>query len=162
VFPSQPLFTVEDEGSYLLEIAVPESLLPRIRTGMPVRVSMDGVSGSSTLPIREIVPTADPVSRTFIAKISLSAKGLRSGMFGRAELPVGGTVETLLVAKSAVLERGALTSVWVVDRDRVARLRLVKVGRTVGDRVEILSGLTPGERVVTAGTGKVSEGARVE
>jgi RND family efflux transporter MFP subunit len=162
VFPSQPLFTVEDEGSYFLEIAVPESLLLKVKPGMPVRVSLDAVSGSSSLPIGEIVPAADPVSRTFIAKIPLSAKGLRSGMFGRAEFPVGGTAPALLVAKDAVVERGALTSVWVVDKDKVARMRLVKVGKTVGDRVEIISGLSSGERVVTAGAGKVSEGARVE
>lgn len=162
VFPSQPLFTVEDEGSYLLEIAVPESLLPKVKPGMPVRVSLDAVPGSSSLPIREIVPAADPVSRTFIAKIPLPPKGLRSGMFGRAELPVGGTVPALLVAKDAVVERGALTSVWVVDKDKVAQMRLVKTGKIIGDKVEILSGLSSGERVVTTGAAKVSEGARVE
>ena len=66
------------------------------------------------------------------------------------------------MAKSAVIERGNLTSVWVVDSQNVARMRLVKPGKTIGDRVEILSGLSAGERVVVSGAEKVSEGAKVE
>ena len=69
----------------------------------------------------------------------------------------------MLVARKAVVERGALTSVWIVDKENIARMRLVKVGKTVGDRVEILSGLSDGERiVVVGGVEKVSEGAKVE
>lgn len=162
VFPSQPIFTIEDEGSYLLEVAIPESLLTKVKSGVKVRVSLDAIPGSFTLPVSEIVPAADPLSRTFAAKIPLSLRGLKSGMFGRASLPVGRGGNTLTVTKSAVVERGALTSVWVLDGERIARMRLVKVGKTIGDRVEILSGLSAGERVVTAGTEKVSEGARVE
>ncbi len=62
----------------------------------------------------------------------------------------------------AVVERGALTSVWVVDSRNVARMRLVKVGRQAGDRLEILAGLSAGEKVVTAGVEKVVDGARIE
>lgn len=162
VFPSQPIFTIEDEGSYLLELSLPESLLPQVKTGLKAEVTLDAIPGSKTLAIGEIVPAADPASRTFIAKIPLSGKGLRSGMFGRAALPVGTTANAVMVEKSALVERGNLTSVWVVGSDKIARMRLVKVGKTVGDRVELLAGLTGGERVVTAGAEKVSEGAKVE
>ncbi len=162
VFPSQPIFTIEDEGSYLLELAIPESLMPRVKTGMKVRVVLDAVPGSFTLPVGEIVPAADPVSRTFTAKIPLAVKGLKSGMFGRAEIPLGTAASVVVVPKSAVVERGALTSVWVVDRENVARMRLVRVGKGSGDRVEVLSGLSGGERIITSGTEKMSEGAKVE
>lgn len=162
VFPSQPIFTIEDEGSYQLELSLPESLLVKVKTGLKVRVTLDAIPGALTLPIAEIVPAADPYSRTFTAKIPLKMKGLKSGMFGRAAIPVGAVNNVLMVAKTAVVERGALTSIWVMDRERIARMRLVKVGKSIGDRVEILSGLSPGELVVTAGGEKVSEGARVE
>jgi RND family efflux transporter MFP subunit len=162
VFPSQPIFTVEDEGSYLLELSLPENLLPRVKTGMGVQVSLDALPGSMTLPVGEIVPSIDPSSRTFTAKIPLPGKGLTSGMFGRAAIPLGSSVQRLMVPRAAVVERGALTSVWVVDGEKIARMRLVKAGKSIGDRVEILSGLSAGERVVTSGTEKVSEGARVE
>jgi multidrug efflux pump subunit AcrA (membrane-fusion protein) len=64
--------------------------------------------------------------------------------------------------KQAIVERGSLTSVWVVGSDNIARMRLVKVGKSSGDMVEILSGLSDGERVVVSGMGKMSEGATVE
>ena len=83
-------------------------------------------------------------------------------MFGRGVISLGGGVSGMLVAKTAVFERGALTSVWTVDKDSIAHMRIVKTGRTVGGRVEILSGLSSGERVVVSGAEKVSEGSRVE
>jgi len=162
VFPSQPVFTVEDEGSYLLELSLPETLQSRVRPGMKVQVSIDALPGSHALPISEVVPAADPASRTFIAKVPLPLKGLRSGMFGRGMVPVGRVANAVLVEKGAIVERGALTAVWVVDSGGVVRMRLVKVGKTVAGRIEVLAGLSPGERVVTSGAEKVSEGAKVE
>jgi multidrug efflux pump subunit AcrA (membrane-fusion protein) len=67
-----------------------------------------------------------------------------------------------MVPRQAVFERGALTAVWVVDAGKVARMRLVKPGRMLGDKVEILSGLSAGEKVVVGGVEKVSDGANVE
>jgi RND family efflux transporter MFP subunit len=112
--------------------------------------------------IAEIVPAADTASRTFIAKIALGQKGLKTGMFGRGAINLGTGANGMLVPRKAIVERGALTSVWLVDKGAIARMRLVKVGKTVGDRVEILSGLSDGERVVAGGVENVSEGSRVE
>jgi len=162
VFPSQPIFTVEDEGSYLLEISLPETFVTRVKVGQKVQVTLDAIPGALTLLISEIVPAADPLSRTFTVKIPLNMPGLKSGMFGRATIPVGSATNGIAVAKSAIVERGALTAVWVVEQGGIARMRLVKTGKTMGDRVEILSGLSVGEKLVTAGAEKVSDGARVE
>jgi hypothetical protein len=103
----------------------------------------------------------DPVSRTFTVKLGISAKGLHSGQFGRALLPVG-EKQGLLVPKTAVLERGQLTFVWVVDDGNISRMRLVKPGNVLADQIEILAGLSAGERIVVGGTEKVTDGARVE
>ena len=67
----------------------------------------------------------------------------------------------MTVPKTAIHERGQLTSVFVVDEKSTARLRLVKTGKPYGDRIEILSGLAEGERVVSDAKG-VSDGARIE
>jgi len=162
VFPGQPLLTIEDEGAYQLELAVPENLAVRIKPGTPVQVSLDALSSSFSAKITEIVPAADPGSRTFTAKIPLSQKGLKSGMFGRGAISLGPGVTGLTVPRAAVAERGALTSVWVVGNDNRAAMRLVKMGRTVGNRVEILGGLSAGERIAVSGVDKISEGNRVE
>lgn len=161
VFPGTPLLTVEEEGNYRLEVAVPESLLGKIKAGMTARVVIDGVATNLTGRVAEVVPTADPISRTFTVKLDVGAKGLRSGMYGKASFPVGER-QGVLVPKSAVMERGALTAIWVVDRESIARLRLVKTGRELGDRVEVLSGLSAGERIVTGGVERVVDGAKIE
>jgi len=162
VFPGQPLMTIEDEGSYQLELALPESIATKVKPGTPLQVTLDAVGRSFAAKISKIVPTADPASRTFVAKIALHQKGLKSGMFGRGAIALGTTVNGITVPKKAVIEHGALTSVWALDRDSIARMRIVKVGRETGERVEILSGLSEGDRVVVTGALKVTEGVRVE
>jgi RND family efflux transporter MFP subunit len=162
VFPAQPLMTIEDEGSYQLELSLPESIALTVKPGTAVQVTLDAINSTFSARITEIVPSADSASRTFIAKIALGQKGLKSGMFGRGAISLGTNVNGMLVPKKAIGERGALTSVWVIDKDAIARMRLVKAGKTVGDKVEILSGLSDGERIVVGGAEKVSEGSKVE
>jgi RND family efflux transporter MFP subunit len=156
-----PLMTVEEEGRYRLELTVPESLQGKLALGTSVPVFLDGSSGSLTGTVIEIVPTVDPVSRTFTVKLEIPAKGRHSGQFGRALLPVG-EKQGLLVPKTAVMERGQLTFVWVVDDGNIARMRLVKSGTALADRIEILTGLSAGERIVVGGTEKVTDGAQVK
>ena len=162
VFPAQPLMTIEDDGDYQLELSLPESIALTVKPGTAVQVSLDALNTTFSARIAEIVPSADPASRTFIAKITLGQKGLKSGMFGRGVIALGTSIKGITVVKKAVFEHGALTSVWVLDKDNMARMRLVKTGKTVGDKVEILSGLSDGERVVVTDAGKISEGAKVE
>lgn len=160
VFPGTPLMTVEEEGGYRLEVAAPETLAGKVRPGDSVKVAVEGGAAPLEGRVAEVVPTVDPASRTFTVKVDVAAKGLRSGMYGRASFPAG-TRTGLLVPKGAIVERGALTSVWVVGKDDIARMRLVKSGRTVGEKVEILAGLSGGERIVVGGAEKVVDGAKV-
>jgi len=161
VFPGMPLLTVEEEGSYRLEAATPESLLGKVKTGQVVPVTLDDGAGNSSGTVVEIVPRVDPVSRTFVVKLDIPSAGLRSGRFGRALFPVGET-RAILVPSAALVEQGQLVSVWVLDGGNIARMRLVKPGAAYGDRVEILAGLAEGERIVVGGVEKVTDGARIE
>lgn len=159
VFPGTPLFTVEGEGGYRLEVAAPEGLLGKVKPGDEVGIAVEGAPGTGK--VVEIVPLVDPASRTFTIKIELTGKGLRSGSYGKALFKTGSR-QGVAVPASAVVERGALTSVWTVSPQGIARLRLVKLGDRLGDRVEVLSGLSAGEKIVTGGLDKVSDGAKVE
>jgi RND family efflux transporter MFP subunit len=160
VFPGTPLLTLEEEGHYRLEAILPESLMGKAKQGDKIGVAIDGIGDLNGM-VAEVAPAADPASRTFMVKIDLNATGLRSGIFGRAYFP-GGSRQGVLVPKSAVVERGALTSLWVVGKDNFVRMRLVKAGRPVSGRVEILAGLSAGERVAVNGLDKVVDGAKVE
>ena len=159
VFPGTPLVTIEGEDGFRLEVAAGAALLGRVKLGDLVGIAVPGAPATGR--IAEIVPMVDPVSRTFTVKIDIPAKGLRSGTYGKALFPVGSR-QGIAVPVSAVVERGALTSVWAVSREGIARLRLVKLGSTAGSRVEVLSGLSAGDRIVTAGAERVTDGAKVE
>jgi hypothetical protein len=111
--------------------------------------------------VSEIVPAVDSASRTAIVKLDLPAMPqLRSGMFGRAVFPLGAQ-KVEAVPAAALMDRGQLQSVFVVE-DGVAHTRLVSTGRRAGDAVEVLSGLNPGERVVRPLPPDLRDGARVE
>jgi len=161
VFPGMPLMTVEGEGGFLLEVQAPETLKGQISTGKILEVVMDGTSAPETGRVVEIVPTIDPASRTFTVKVAVAGKGLRSGSYGKAFVPIG-SVKGIMVPKKALVERGALTLVWVVDPQNIIRMRLVKAGRQIGEQVEILAGLSDGERIVVSGAEKASDGGKVE
>lgn len=161
VFPGMPLMTVEEEGRYRLEVAVPESLQGKIAMGASVPVSGDGLPDGAVGRVVEIVPQVNPLSRTFTVKLDIPPAGARSGSFGRALLPVGAK-QGILIQEAAIVERGQLTFVWVVDNRNIASMRLVKPGAVQADGIEILAGLSVGERIVVKGVEKVTDGARVE
>lgn len=156
--PGQPLLLLEQAGGFRLEVAVDESRLGAIRVGQSVSVILD-----TTLQARvsEIVPAVDAASRAFTVKIDLPARPqLRSGMFGRARFSLG-TRQALLVPAGALVEQGQVQSV-LVAQDGYARARLVTLGARAGDRVEVLSGLAAGERVIFPAPAGLADGARVE
>jgi RND family efflux transporter MFP subunit len=161
VFPGMPLMTIEEEGRYRLEVAVPESLQGKVAMGSSVPVSLDGVPAGAVGKVVEIVPKVDPLSRTFTVKLDIPSTGGRSGSFGRALFPIG-EKRGVTVPKASVVERGQLTFVWVVDSRNIAMMRLVKPGAALADRIEILAGLSEGERIVVSGMEKVTDGAKVE
>jgi len=159
--PGQPLLVLDDPRAYRLEAEVGESGVGRVRMGQSVPVLIDSLGRTLPGRVAEIIPAADPASRTVTVKLDLpSDPGLRSGLFGRARFPAGER-QALLVPAAALVERGQLTGAYVVDGQGVARLRLVTAGARHADRVEILSGLEAGERIVVEGVSRVRDGARV-
>jgi multidrug efflux pump subunit AcrA (membrane-fusion protein) len=161
--PGTALLEVEDDRHYRLEAIVDEAQVTRLRIGNSGSVTIDALGGAMlTGTLSEIVPAADPASRTSVVKLDLPpTDSLRSGVFGRVKFAVGQT-QALTVPQSALVERGQLTGVYVLDTERVTRLRLIKTGKAYGDRVEVLSGLNDGETVVSGNVGAVSDGSRVE
>ena len=144
--PGMPLITIEDPRALRVEAHVPEGLLVRVGD----RVRVDDVEGV----VAQVQPSIDAGSRTSLIKIGVKTP-LSSGAFVRVQIPTGSR-DALAVPPSAILRRGALTSVFVVGSDGIARMRLI----TLGEQNEVLSGLEPGERIVTE-PAKVRDGAKV-
>ncbi|HET7872344.1 MAG TPA: efflux RND transporter periplasmic adaptor subunit [Terriglobales bacterium] len=161
--PGMPLLTVEAGGYYRLEAAVDERDLQYVHLGQAVPVSLDSLGGQTLQgKVAQIVPAADPTSRSFTVKIDLPAeKNLRSGIFGRAAF-ARGTRQGVLLPQSAVTERGQLQTVYVVGENQIAMLRYVTLGAAQPDGREVLSGLNAGEIVVAAPGGRDFAGKRIE
>jgi len=158
--PGAPLLTVEREGNLRLEASVDESRLGLAWIGENVAVEMDGLNRTVEGRVAEIVPSVDSATRSFTAKIDLPLlPGLRVGMFGRAAFAAGKR-GGILIPQSAVLERGQIRSVYVVEGD-TARLRFVTLGEPRDDQCEILSGLTAGEKIVVTPPPLLADGGRV-
>lgn len=160
--PGQPLLKMEDPQRLRLEATVAEGDLQALSRGATIPVMIDAL-GSKTLSgiVAQILPTGDPATHTFLVKVELSpTPGLKTGMFGRM-LVNKGTGQTLVVPRSAVIERGELTGLYIVGPDSLARLRWVKLGRTVGKSIEILSGVTAGERLLADATTGI-EGTKID
>jgi membrane fusion protein, multidrug efflux system len=159
--PGAPLLTIEREGAYCLEASVEESQLGSIKIGQPVSVTLDGVDHKIDARVSEIVPAIDAASRAYIVKIDLPVlPAVRSGVFGRAGFHLG-TRSTLAIPVAAVTNRGQLQSALVVEGG-IARARMITTGTQLKDRIEVLSGLSAGDRMIFPIPQGLADGARVE
>jgi len=160
--PGVPLLTLEDPSRFRLEAAVDESQIGAVRLGTIVPVAIDSLGNQAmTGKVVQIVPAADPASRTFIVKIELpSNPQVRSGLFGRARFPRGER-ESILVPQTALLHRGQLDAVYVVGKDEIASLRYVTLGKPSASDIEVLSGLESGERIVAQPGERELSGKRI-
>lgn len=160
--PGMPLFTLEDTRSFRFEATVDESEIRIARVAQSVSVAIDALGAAQISGrVAQIVPAADPASRTFLVKIQLPADArLRSGLFGRARFPRGRHA-AMLIPRAAVVDRGQLQGVYVLDSNQIAGLRYVTLGQSNGDKVEVLSGLQDGEKFVAAPEGRELGGKQV-
>lgn len=159
--PGAPLLVIERSGSYRLEAQVEESRIASTHVGDAVQVTLDTLGRTLAARVSEVVPAVDPATRGFLVKINLPAMpGLRSGVFGRAALGAG-TRRVLAVPRAALAQDGQISSVLVADGG-TARSRMLTLGSEREGQVEVLSGLTAGERIIVPRPAGLRDGAAVE
>ncbi len=159
--PGQPLLVLDDPTSLRFEVPVAEASARALSPGQKMAIRIDGIDGDLTGTVAEISPAADPASRTVLAKLDLPADArLHPGLFGRLMI-TSHEAQAIAVPSSAVVRRGQLEEVFVVDGN-VAHLRLVRTGREHDGVTEILSGLANNEIVATSDVGQLTDGAPVK
>ena len=159
--PGKPLLEMENSSLLRFECQIPEALIDRVQMGAELPVAVDAAGVTLTGKVSEIAPSASAGSRTFLVKLDLPpAEKLRAGQFGRVSVPVRER-PAVLVAEGAVVRRGQIESVFVIE-EGMARLRLVKTGRRHNGQVEIISGLSGGEKVASKDAHLLNDGAAVE
>jgi RND family efflux transporter MFP subunit len=160
--PGMVLLEVEGVADFQVEAAVPDSLAAKLAPGAALAVEVPAAGLTFSGALAELSSAADASAHTVLAKISVPVgSAVRSGQFARVQLP-GAAVRTLLAPAAAVSTSGQMERVFIVGGGNRAVLRLVKTGVVRGDRVEILSGLDDGERVVVAPPAGLREGQPLE
>ncbi len=134
-----------------------------VRSGdrIPFTVESQAELGVQYATITEVAPAADPTTHSFAAKAALANHALPAGLTAQMTL-LGDSTEMILVSNDTVYRTGGLTLVSTVDESGKTRTRAVSLGQRFGERVEVLSGLRAGERVVANRTGVIPEGTRIE
>ena len=159
VGPGQPILELEG-GALEIQATLSDAEARELRIGQRARFATVDVTGEAE--ITALTPGGDALThrRSLRARVLGAGTGLRSGTFARLEIPGSPPSRVAWLPRTALVERGDLTGVFVAQ-DGKAHLRWVALGDPVGDRVPVRAGLEPGEAVIDA-PGALRDGQRVE
>ena len=167
--PQTPLCTLMAVDRLKLELQLSEAQVTRVKPGQLVRVQVDALPGQVfQAELTRILPYVDPTLHTNAVEVTLdSGRGrLKPGMYARVEIELDRRTDVLVAPESALLlDTGSgdqQRQAFVVDRAGKARRRTVHLGARDGSYLEVLEGLSPGERIVTRGQHALSDGQTVQ
>lgn len=157
--PGRPLVVMHDPSALRITAAVPQALLAGLNTRLKsVRYEVQGQTSSPDAAATqiELLPTVDASTHTAQLRMALPAgmSGIAPGMFAKVWIPTDkkgneAKDEKVYLPLQAIVRRGEMTGVYVVDAQGQPRLRQVRLGPVRGDKVEVLTGVRAGEQVVT-------------
>ena len=169
--PGMPILTIEQSGSYQVSASVPENLISQIHTGETALVNIKSVGKTIHGLVTQVSSSSQYTGGQYIIKVSIpdkEKKGLYAGMYAdisiplKNKLPPGTDGETILVPHSSIVFRDQLTGLYTVGADQTALLRWVRLGRTYGDQVEVITGLAKNESFITHADGNLYNGIPVK
>ncbi|GGG51194.1 efflux RND transporter periplasmic adaptor subunit [Bizionia arctica] len=163
--PGQPLISVEAPGNFEVMAMVPETEISEIRNGIAVDVSVKAINKILKGKVTEVSTSAKNTGGQYLVKIALDKTdtNILSGMFTTVQFPIEkkSTSEIVLIPTEVLITNGQLSGVYTVSQSNTAMLRWLRLGRTYGDQVEVLSGLSADEGYIVSSEGKLFNGAKV-
>ncbi len=163
--PGMPLISVEAPGNFEVVANVPESDISKIASGILVNVLVKSLSKTVKGKVTEVSNSAKNTGGQYVVKVALdkTETPILSGMFVTVQFPTEAQEQTevVLVPQEALVTKGQLYGVYTVSESNTALLRWLRLGRTFGDQVEVLSGLSANESYIISADGKLYNGAKV-
>ena len=166
--PGMPLVSVEGASKLQVMAMVSENDIVSIKKGMPVSVLVKSSNEKLNGKVSEVSISATNTGGQYLVKVDLDKTDatVLSGMFVNIQFPIANKANTsksevLLVPESALVKQGQLTGIYTIGTGNVAILRWLRVGKSFGDQVEVLSGLSANEQYIVSADGKLYNGATI-
>ncbi len=163
--PGIPLISLESPGNFEVMAMVPETEISQIKKDSEVAVLVKSINQTLTGKVAEVSTSAKNTGGQYLVKIALNKTeaSILSGMFVTVQFPVErqSNTQMVLVPTEAIITNGQLSGVYTVSQTNTALLRWLRLGRTFGDQVEVLSGLNADEAYIVSAEGKLFNGAKI-
>jgi len=164
--PGMPLVSVESPSKLQVTAMVAESDILQIKTGIKVEVLIKSINKVITGKVIEVSTSAKNTGGQYLVKIALDKTDAKvlSGMFTTVQFPIAkkeNATTMVSVPTTAIIENGGLKGVYTVSKQNTALLRWLRLGKTYGDNVEVLSGLNSEEPYIVSAEGKLFNGVKV-
>ncbi|QFZ53664.1 efflux RND transporter periplasmic adaptor subunit [Oceanihabitans sp. IOP_32] len=163
--PGVPLISIETPGDFEVMAMVPESEISDIKKGTSVDVVVKAINKTLKGKVTEVSTSAKNTGGQYLVKIDLdnTEANILSGMFTTVQFPVERKAKStmVLIPTEALVTNGQLSGVYTVSQSNTAILRWLRLGRTFGDQVEVLSGLNADEAYIVSAEGKLYNGVKI-
>ncbi|TLF46578.1 efflux RND transporter periplasmic adaptor subunit [Maribacter aurantiacus] len=161
--PGMPLLEIEAPGTYQVLAMVPESEITEIKNDTPVNVLIKSLGQNVKGKVTEVSSSSKNTGGQYLVKVVLEKTDIPilSGMYATVQFPVTKKTNNtaIMIPTDALVMNGSLTGVYTVSESNTALLRWLRLGRTFGDQVEVLSGLAQDEKYIVSAEGKLYNGA---
>ena len=163
--PGVPLISLEAPGKYVATAMVPETEIVHVKKGTKVNVYIKSKDKSLAGVVSEVSISSQNTGGQYLVKINLkNDKNIKlfSGMFVSTNFPLKNEINNnITVPKSALIHQGQLIGIYTVSQSNTAILRWLKIGKNLGDTVEVLTGLCKDEKYIVSAEGKLYNGVKL-
>ena len=163
--PGMPLIALESPGDFEVSLWVPESEISQIKLETKVDVLVKSINQTIKGTVTEVSTSAYNTGGQYQVKITLDKTELQilSGMYTTIKFPSEkkATTNTVLIPTNVIIKNGQLSGIYTVSQSQTALLRWLRLGKTYGDKVEVLSGLNSEEQYIVSAEGKLYNGVKV-
>lgn len=165
--PGMPILTIEQNGELQVIASIPENYIQYVKVGDVAKIELKSLGLTIDGKVSELSPSAFRTGGQYSMKLAIDTKdkeNIRPGMYVNILIPnktSENITSKIMLDKSSIVYRDQLTGVYVIDDQSQANLRWIRLGKTIGNQVEVLSGLSQNDKIVSKAEGKLYNGVKV-